>query len=275
MMKALILAGGLGTRLRPLTYKIPKCLLTINNKTILEHQLELLEKFDEVILATNYLENKIKNYLSDINVSNVIINNEPERLGTAGAILNAREILGKEFVVLNGDIITNFNIGSLLDSGPNSILVQRVDDISRYGNVIFEGNKVHKFREKADIHSPGWINAGLYYLDRKIFDFIPMGRPVSIEREVFPALSKEGKMKVVMNDCYWHDVGTKDDFINANLSLSGKDCVIGRNCKVTDSIISRSVIMDGCDIEDSSIIDSIIGPNNNISGANVENKIMP
>nr|HOP09223.1 nucleotidyltransferase family protein [Candidatus Methanofastidiosa archaeon] len=194
-MKALILAGGFGTRLRPLTYRIPKCLLPINNKPIIMHQLELLDSFDEIILATNYLEEEIMAFLKERGIENVAINNEPEPLGTAGAVKNAERLLGKEFLVMNGDIITNCNIDDLLEDGPNAISVSHVEDISRYGTVISdERGRVSEFREKEDNRIPGWINSGLYYLNEDIFDHIPKGRFSSLERELFPFLAKESKL---------------------------------------------------------------------------------
>ncbi|HPR42626.1 MAG TPA: NDP-sugar synthase [Candidatus Methanofastidiosa archaeon] len=274
-MKALILAGGFGTRLRPLTYRIPKCLLPINNKPIIMHQLELLDSFDEIILATNYLEEEIMAFLKERGIENVAINNEPEPLGTAGAVKNAERLLGKEFLVMNGDIITNCNIDDLLEDGPNAISVTHVEDISRYGTVISdERGRVSEFREKEDNRIPGWINSGLYYLNEDIFDHIPKGRFSSLERELFPFLAKESKLRAIRNDGYWHDVGTKDDFINTNISLAGTDSVIGDGCSIKGSEIERSVIMDNCVIENSRIRNSIIGPNNRLMNISVENDIV-
>ncbi|MBN1786759.1 MAG: NTP transferase domain-containing protein, partial [Candidatus Methanofastidiosa archaeon] len=246
-MKAIILAGGFGTRLRPLTYNIPKCLLTIDNTTILEHQIRLLRSFDEIILATNYLEDKIRAHLKRAGVKNVIINNEPEPLGTAGAVLNAKDLLDDEFFVMNGDIVTDCRVEDLMTEKENAILVHRVSDISRYGNVAFgEDGTVMEFREKEEKHLPGWINAGLYRLKSDIFGMIPSGRAVSLEREIFPILAREGRMDAVRNTGYWYDVGTRDDFINANLSMAKRNYVLGRGSSVLDSTIKRSVIMDGC-----------------------------
>jgi len=274
-MNALILAGGFGTRLRPLTYRTPKCLLTINNKTILEHQLNLLEPFDEIIMATNYLEDQIKDYLNKNKIENVTINNEPQPLGTAGAILNAKELLDDEFMIMNGDIILDCNIEKILRNRSNSMLIHNVSDVSRYGSVFFnKDGKITHFKEKEIVHVSGWINAGLYYLNSCVFDYIPGNKFVSLERDIFPILVEDNGIKAIKNDGYWYDVGTKDDFINANLSISGNDCVIGHECSIIDSNISQSVIMDNCVIENCSVTNSIIGPKNVICNLNIENKIV-
>ena len=274
-MKALILAGGFGTRLRPITFNIPKCLLKVNNKTILEHQLDLLSSFDDIILATNYLEDKIWDFLRKRNIDHVSINNEPEPLGTGGAIRNAEELLGKEFLVMNGDLITNCNIDKIIAKGTNTILLHEVDDVSRFGKAIFDNNGlITDFKEKEDVHIPGWINAGLCYLNNDIFKYIPKDKFVSLEREVFPILVREKNLKMVKNDGYWYDVGTKDDFIKTNLALANSDKVIGINCNIKNSMLFNSVIMDGCTIEDSTIKDSIIGPNNKISNMKINNEII-
>ncbi|MHC1605064.1 MAG: sugar phosphate nucleotidyltransferase [Candidatus Methanofastidiosia archaeon] len=277
-MKALILAGGFGTRLRPLTLTMPKCLLPINNRPILSYQLEMLKDFDEVILATNYLEDKIKKYLENKRLSNVCINHEAEPLGTGGAILNARKLLGKEFLVLNGDIISDMDIMGLVGSGLENrtyvIASKKIDDVSRYGLLNIENGRISGFLEKTQQQRRGWINAGIYFLTDSIFDIIPSNKFVSLEREIFPILAKRGLLSACTVDGSWIDIGTREDYLNANFTLSQHNVVVGQNCVIENSLIKRSVILDGSFIKDSKISNSIVGYNKKIEGKKIYGMIV-
>ncbi len=278
-MKALILAGGYGKRLWPLTRSIPKCLLPINNKPIIEYQLELLRDCSEIIIATNYLEDRIRDYLKEHGHDNVRINSEKEPLGTGGAILNARDMLGSEFLVLNGDIISDCDVGKMAAIGKTHdasvIMAHEKDNVSRYGLLeIGKGCRIERFIEKSPTTQGGWINAGVYYFTDKLFSSIPKKGFASLEKDVFPILASEKMLFAYRYKGGWFDVGTREDFINANISLSGSSNVFGNNCRIENSMIRNSVMLDNVQITDSFVSDSIIGSNKNIQDEKIIEKII-
>jgi mannose-1-phosphate guanylyltransferase len=262
-MKALILAGGFGTRLRPLTKVIPKPLLPVNNVPLLAHQLDILGDCEGVVLATHYMTDLIVEYITKEGLDNVIVNPEPTPMGTGGAIRNARYLLGDEFFVLNGDIICDADLKELREVGRRNdgfaMLTRKVSDASRYGSVDTNDDMITSFDEKAS-SGTGLINAGIYYLTSDVFSYFPKESFVSIEHDVFPRLVRDEKLFSSTYGGPWHDIGTREDYINANLSLSGSDNIIGSGCNIVDSTIHRSVILDGCHIQDCTIKDSVIGP---------------
>jgi len=278
-MKALILAGGYGKRLWPLTRSIPKCLLPINNKPIIEYQLELLRGCSEIIIATNYLEDKIRDYLKEHGHNNVRINSEKEPLGTGGAILNARDMLGDEFLVLNGDIITDCDVGKMAAIGKKhgafAIMAHKKDNVSRYGLLkIGKGCRIEQFMEKSPITQGGWINAGVYYFTDELFSSIQKKGFTSLEKDVFPNLASEKTLFAYRYKGDWFDVGTREDFINANISLSKSSNVFGDKCHIENSMIRNSVMLDNVHITDSFVSDSIIGPKKDIQNEKIIEKII-
>lgn len=276
-MKALILAGGFGTRLRQLTKAIPKSLLPVNNVPLLAHQLDILEDCDEVVLATHYMTDQIVEYITKERLANVIVNSEPTPMGTGGAIRNARYLLGDEFFVLNGDIICQADLKELREVGRRNdgfaMLTREASDASRYGSVEIKGDKITSFDEKAS-SGAGRINAGIYYLTSCVFSYFPKESFVSIEHDVFPALVKDEKLFSSTYGGPWHDIGTREDYIKANLSLSGNDNVIGANCTIDNSTIRRTVVLDGCHIQDCTIKDSVIGPHVTLKGREIKKEIV-
>ncbi|HEU4735915.1 MAG TPA: nucleotidyltransferase family protein, partial [Solirubrobacterales bacterium] len=200
-MQAIVLVGGEGTRLRPLTETVPKPALTLVDRPFLAYMIEWLagHGVDEVVLACGFLPDVLREALAGeeeragVSISYVV---EPERRGTAGAIRFAADQLGdrleQRFLALNGDVLTDLDLTALLRAhaaaGARGTLgLHPVEDSSAYGLVRSdEGGVVLEFLEKTGEHLPGEINAGMYALERSVLDLIPPGEEVSIERDVFP-----------------------------------------------------------------------------------------
>ncbi len=228
-MKALVLAGGYATRLRPLSCRKPKLLFPILGKPVLKRNLEVLAGIGvtEVVLAVNYLADILKKSMgrsyAGIKIRYSI---EKAALGTGGPINMARRILGDEdtFLAMNGDVLFDEGMKEILEvhTGSGSVAtisLRDVEDTSRFGVALVDGGGwIRGFVEKP---KPGevdsrLVNAGFYALSRKIFDYIPSGRRVSTEREVFPVLAQEGKLHSFKYTGYWCDIGKVEDFIDAN-----------------------------------------------------------
>ncbi len=229
-MKALILAGGYGKRLRPLTQEKPKPLIEIKGKPILAWQFDWLKKngVNEVILAIGYLKERIIEEIGSgkrygIKVGYVV---EDEPLGTAGGLKNAAHLLSNEkyFYVLNGDIITNLSLRRLSEAlnedtvGAIAVVPLR----SPYGIIRFDENtgRILSFIEKP-ILQEYWINAGVYCLTPKIFEYLP--ERGDIEKTAFPKLAKEGLLRAVAFDnVLWKSIDTHKDVEEAEKLLSEK-----------------------------------------------------
>lgn len=226
-MKAIILLGGKGTRLLPLTITTPKPLVPLLNRPFITYQIELLKKYgiDEVIFSLGHLSKKIKDFLESrkdwgIPIKYVI---EKEPLGTAGAVKNAESLLGREaFLVLNGDTLTSIDLASFISFSRKrkaraSIALAVVDDPTPYGLVkINKGGDIEQFLEK-----PNWaeasgcktINAGIYMFERDVLSYIPPRRNFSLERELFPILLQRGeKFLGYVTKEYWLDIGTLEKY---------------------------------------------------------------
>jgi mannose-1-phosphate guanylyltransferase len=230
-MKALILAGGLGTRLRPLTYARPKHLLPIANRPHIEHVLGLLESQGvvEVVLLTSYLADTFGDVIrrAEARGMRVEVTHEPERLGTAGAIKNAESLLGDEtFFVFNGDILTDLDLELLVrvhrsESAELTMFLTPVEDPSAFGVVPTDpSGRVQAFIEKPP---PGTaptdlINAGIYIMEPRVLGLIPEGEVWSAERALFPDLVAAGRRVFAAHPrAYWMDIGTPDKYLAANL----------------------------------------------------------
>uniref|UniRef100_A0A146L0B4 mannose-1-phosphate guanylyltransferase n=1 Tax=Lygus hesperus TaxID=30085 RepID=A0A146L0B4_LYGHE len=225
-MKALILVGGYGTRLRPLTLSRPKPLVEFANKPMLMHQIEALVEagVKEVILAVSYraeqMEKELKEEAEKIGVK-LIFSHETEPLGTAGPLALARDLLtaGTEpFFVLNSDIICEFPFKELVAFHKNhgkegTIVVTKVEEPSKYGVVIYDDTgKIESFIEKPQEFVSNKINAGMYILNPSVLSRIEL-RPTSIEKEVFPFMAKDGQLYAMDLLGFWMDVGQPKDFL--------------------------------------------------------------
>ncbi|KMZ60866.1 Mannose-1-phosphate guanyltransferase [Zostera marina] len=227
-MKALILVGGFGTRLRPLTLSFPKPLVDFANKPMILHQIEALKSIGvtEVVLAINYQPEVMLNFLKEFEANlgmKITCSRETEPLGTAGPLALARDKLindsGEPFFVLNSDVISEYPLSEMIrfhksHGGEASIMVTKVDEPSKYGVVVLEEGtgKVKRFVEKPRIFVGNKINAGIYLLNPSVLDRIQL-RPTSIEKEVFPKISADQGLFAMVLPGFWMDIGQPRDYI--------------------------------------------------------------
>jgi mannose-1-phosphate guanylyltransferase len=235
-MQAIVLVGGEGTRLRPLTETVPKPALTLVDRPFLAYMIEWLASHGvtEVVLACGFLPDALREALADeeeragARIRFVV---EPERRGTAGAIRFAADELGGDlddcFLALNGDVLTDLDLSALLRAHEEraakaTIGLHPVEDSSAYGLVRSgpEG-EVLEFLEKSGERAPGEVNAGMYVLERSVLDLIPSGEEVSIERDVFPRLVGAGLhgLHGLHLDGYWMDIGTPARYLQASWDI--------------------------------------------------------
>ena len=286
-MQAVVLVGGEGTRLRPLTTLTPKPMIPVMNMPFLERTLRRLKAagIDDVILPAGYLPEAITSYFGDgsslgLKLRYVI---EETPLGTAGAIKNLEPYITGPFFVLNGDILTSLDLEAMRahhhrTGGIGTLHLVRVEDPSAFGCVVHDaGGKVSAFVEKPprDSAPTNEINAGTYLLEPGILNAIPAGRPVSIERETFPALIAQGRgLYAYTTDDYWIDLGKPEAYLashrhifDGTMPLAQPDIAgpgskdvpvstivspvfIGRDVRVAPSakIGPYTVLGDGCEV---------------------------
>jgi len=223
--KAVILAGGKGIRLRPITYEIPKALIPIKGKTITEHIFDLLKKYDikDVILSVGYLKEKIKEKFRDGSEFGVKITyvEEDKPLGTAGPLRLVKDILNEPFIVSNGDELKNINIEKMYKLHKESnalatIALTTVDDPSKYGVARLSGSKILEFIEKPKkAEAPSnLINSGFYIIEPEVISMIPDGNSM-LEKDVFPALAKQGRLFGYPFSGQWYDTGNMERYEKA------------------------------------------------------------
>jgi len=233
-LKALILAGGFGTRLRPISCTRPKVLFPIVNKPLLQWTFERLAKNNvaEAIMAVNcQTEAHIKQHRIPKCGLRIKYSRDPLRkpLGTGGAIKKTERLIGHDssFLVLNGDIFADLNYAEILKRHKEgkavaTIALHKVEDPSRYGVAeLGEDNRIKRFIEKPprETAPTNLINAGVYVLSSKIFDYLPCGRAVSVEREIFPKLAEEGTLYGYVFEGFWMDMGKPEEYIEINKTL--------------------------------------------------------
>ena len=232
-MKAIVLVGGFGTRLRPLTLTAPKQMLPVVDRTMLEHVVGGLGRHgvDEVVLSLGYKEDVFREAFPDGECAGVALRYavEPEPLDTAGAVRFAAEAAGidETFIVVNGDVFTDLDVREVWDrhhevGAEGTIALTPVDDPSRYGVVPTDPDgKVLGFVEKPprETAPTNWINAGTYVLEPSVLARIDSGRKVSIERETFPAIVADGELWAVQSEAYWVDAGTPETYLQVQLDL--------------------------------------------------------
>ena len=225
-MKAVILAGGEGTRLRPLTSNQPKPMLPIANVPMMRHVVRLLAKhgFDDIVVTVAFLANQIRNYFGDGAEFGVRMRyaTEDSPLGTAGSVRNAMDELDETFLVISGDVLTDIDLGDDRQGSTSSARRSRRSRLKRVNNPVDFGivitrddGTIERFLEK-----PTWgqvfsdtINTGIYVLDPGVFDFIPRGEVVDFSGDVFPAVLDRGlPLLGTVVDGYWEDVGTLEAY---------------------------------------------------------------
>jgi len=236
-MQAVILAGGEGTRLRPLTSTVPKPVVPLVDRPLVAYMLDWLRRHgvDDVVMSCGFLATSVRNVLGDGSSFGLRLRyvEEPEPLGTAGALKLAEPLLADRFLMLNGDVLTDIDLTAQIDqhqkTGARATLaLVEVPDPTNYGLVLLNPDRsVQEFVEKPSMDDvserggeghPNLISAGAYVLERSILDLIPPGRMVSIEREVWPRLVGEGLFGHPAAG-YWLDIGTPARYLQATWDI--------------------------------------------------------
>jgi NDP-sugar pyrophosphorylase family protein len=280
-MKGLILAGGKGTRLRPLTLNTPKPIVPVANQPFLLYQIDLLRSgaIDDVILSLSYQPRKIEDLLKDGSDYGVTIHYavEGSPLGTGGAFKNAERWIDSSTVVFNGDVLTALDLPAVIarhkQTGAAATLVLTpVENPSVYGLVETEADgRVRRFIEKpsASEITCNTINAGVYVLEPSVLRYMPQGEPYSFERGLFPTLleNRELVMSYVLEN-YWIDIGSPTKYLEVH-----HDILSGRfaSPRVPRSSLDRALLPPGAIVDNKSIVDSdvTIRP-----GVRIENSVI-
>ncbi len=279
--------------MRPLTYTTPKPLLPIINKPLIQHVIDSLpDEVDEVIIAANYKIEMLRDYFRDtVPEKEINIVDEPEPLGTGGAVKNIEEYLTDTFFVINADIISSINLCDYIEfyrskeEAVGAISAWEVKNPEEFGIFALDDDyRILKFQEKPEPWEAfsNTINAGHYILELKVLDLIPEGKKVSLEREIFPKLIPRGFYGFNFQG-YWVDCGRPSSLLKANRILldehfkehgvkyilgersyvdgePGEYVSVGMDCTIEGSEISNSIIFDGVEIDEGCIIkNSIIG----------------
>ncbi|HDO19866.1 MAG TPA: NDP-sugar synthase [Thermoplasmatales archaeon] len=305
-MEAIILAGGFGTRLKPLTYTRAKPLLPILNKPMISYLIESLpSEVDRVIIAANYKREQMEEYFERNDFGReIVINEEPKPLGTGGAVKFAEKYITGTFLVLNSDIISSLEFTKMIELHRSkrsvaTISLWPVENVSEFGVVKIEKDgRITAFVEKPrpEEAPSNLINAGAYCLEQEVLDYIDTDRLVSMEQEVFPRIIDDGKPFYGYEiSGFWIDVGRVSSYIDANMVLldrMNKKYVVGEDCKIEGRIekssignkvkisegaeIISSVVLDGTSIDKDAVIrNSVIGENCKVKdGAKVINSVV-
>lgn len=253
-MKAVVLLGGKGTRLRPITYTQPKAMVPLRNKPYIRYLVDSLVRagLDGAVFSMGYLPGPIEEYFAGVDLNGFSLRYvvEDHPLGTAGGIKNSEGHLGSgPFVATNGDVLTGLDLREVIDAHLDSdalatITLTSVEDPTAYGLVEVD----HRMRVRRFVEKPGidevhtsLVNAGIYVFEREVLNMIPAGEEVSIEREVFPRLQEMGKLQAYVSSSYWRDIGTPKSYLTASHDvLSG---AIGRGGEFEYSSVHPSAVV--------------------------------
>lgn len=218
-MKAVILAGGLGTRLYPLTRKIAKCMLPIDGKPLLEHVIRYLANhgFKEIIVTLGNKHEQVVDYFGDGSSYNVNLLYSIERkpLGTGGSFKNAEKYLDGTTLIMQGDTLTNFNLAKIIGfhkekKALTTIALTPVKDPTGYGTALIDKqSRITRFEEKPKHYFSNLVNSGIYVVEHEVLDYIPKGKMFDFSKDLFPRLLRK-KLPVygIKMDGYWFDIGT-------------------------------------------------------------------
>ena len=301
MAVAILLVGGFGTRLMPLTKNTPKPMLTVAGVPVTEHQLAMAKAagITEIVLATSYLSEVFTPYFGDGSKWGMRIKYavEKEPLGTGGAIRNAAKLLGtnESVVILNGDVLSSHNLSEQIrqhqaHDADVTLHLTQVEDARAFGCVPTDGDgRVSAFLEKMEDPVTNQINAGCYVFNPRVISTIPLDTVVSVERETFPQLVDSGaKVFGYLENAYWLDIGTPRALLKASidivtrsgqfLAMAGSTIdptavITGGSCIGPNSSVGAGAVIDGSIIE----AGCVVGPNARITdsfvatGAKVDN----
>lgn len=301
MAVAILLVGGFGTRLMPLTKNTPKPMLTVAGVPVTEHQIAMAKAagISEIVLATSYLSDVFIPYFGDGSKWGIKIKYavEKEPLGTGGAIRNAAQLLdsNESVVILNGDVLSSHNLGEQIrqheaNDADATLHLTEVQDARAFGCVPTDSNgRVTAFLEKMENPVTNQINAGCYVFNPRVVSTIPLNTVVSVERETFPELVTSGaKVFGYVENAYWLDIGTPRALLKASIDIvqrngeflampgssidptaviSGGSCIGANSTVGAGAVIQGSIVEADCVIgQDSRIMDSFVA-----ASARVEN----
>jgi mannose-1-phosphate guanylyltransferase len=281
-MEAIILSGGFGTRLRPFTFTRAKSLLPIMNEPMISHLIRTLPKqVDTIVLAVNYRRDQIEEYFCAHDFGKtIIVNEEPQPLGTGGAVKFAEQFIQGTFFVLNADIIASVDLGEMIrfheqKKAVATISLWPVENVSEFGVVaITEDGTITKFVEKPKPEDApsNLINAGAYLLEPQVLNYIEPGRLISMEKEIFPQIIQNtGRFFGYTFKGHWIDVGRISSYINAHLLLLKKQrrsFVAGEQCTIRGRLL-QSCVGNGVQIGNHASLDSSIVFDDTVIGDNV------
>ena len=234
-MRAVVLVGGQGSRLRPITYDVPKAMVPLRNQPFMGYMMDFLRAagLEGAVLSLGYLPDPIQEYFDQKYLDGFSIDYavEDTALGTAGGIKNAEGYLdGGPFIVVNGDVLSGMDLRVAIEKHKETdalatIVLTSVEDPTAYGLVEVDHEMlVHRFLEKpaADEVTTNLVNAGIYVLEPEVLAMIPAGQEVSVEREIFPYLQAERRLRAYVSSSYWRDIGTPRSYLAASQDvLSG------------------------------------------------------
>jgi len=281
-MQAVILVGGEGTRLRPLTSTVPKPVVPLVDRPFIVYMLEWLKRHgvDDVILSCGFLATSVRNVLGDGSQLGIRLRfvEEPEPRGTAGALKFAESFLDDRFLMLNGDVLTDIDLSAQIaqherTQASGTLALVPVPDPTNYGLVrLNENNSVREFVEKpsADQIDSNLISAGAYVLERSVVEMIQPDRAVSIEREIWPRLVGKG-LYGFPADAYWLDIGTPErylqgtfDIIEGNVQtdvlqrLGDGYIAVAEDVVATGRVVPPAVVERGCEIGAGAHVGSLV-----------------
>jgi mannose-1-phosphate guanylyltransferase len=300
-MQAVILVGGEGTRLRPLTSTVPKPVVPLVDRPFIAYMLEWLHRHgvDDVVMSCGFLATAVRNVLGDGSQYGLRLRfiEEPEPRGTAGALKYAEDLLDERFLMLNGDVLTDIDLSAQIAqhdacNATATLALVAVDDPTAYGLVrCGADHAVHEFVEKpsADQIDTKLISAGAYVLQRTVLDLIPPDRNVSIEREVWPQLVGDGLYGFAA-DAYWLDIGTPErylqgtfDILEGNVATAVAEVLgpgylaVGDRVEAKGRIVPPAVVDRGCTIAEGAHVGSLVVLGEGVSvgeGTSIERSVV-
>ena len=284
---AILLVGGMGTRMQPLTFSTPKPMLPLLGRPITEHQIIKAREagITEIVLATSYLADVFTPYFGNGEKFGITISYAVEKsaLGTGGAIRNAAKLLKGDgpVVIFNGDVLSKHSLDEQIafheqNDADVTLYLTQVKDARAFGVVEMVGDRIETFNEKMENPPTNIINAGCYIFNRSVIDEIPEETVVSVERETFPALLARGaKVLGFVDDEYWLDIGNPGALLAATRDLieaTGYPFMQGKGSEIdpTATITNGSFIGAGAKIGPGATIDQCVIGEGAIVGANVD-----